>query len=421
MNPLPFASAGVRDRLLVIGQWCALAALFVVPLNKPATNDAIGLCLIFSLCGSATRERWLAAARHPVARGALLWWAVLMLSAVHAWATGGHVRNTGSFIWACWYPLLFGSLLHTASWRRRGLLALGASITLVLLISYAMAAGLVPQRDIAQTLPTMRNTVFKEYTQQGVAVLLLGSMALAAGLASKRWRRWLLIALAALAYANVVMVLESRTAYLTLLPVLAYWIWRLLLRSHHKLRTATVLGTLIVVGATAAWAASPLRTRLVQAVSQGIAHYLHDRTPSPVGIRLELWQQSLPIIASSPWIGHGLDQWAPLYRESIEGLPDFKSYLMGHPHQEMLLILSEQGVLGLAIFLGLLVLLARYIARLDAPWRDIYTCGLLIYLSAGLANCLWADFSHRHLFILFLACIPLVERRHPVPTGARQA
>jgi O-antigen ligase len=84
---------------------------------------------------------------------------------------------------------------------------------------------------------------------------------------------------------------------------------------------------------------------------------------------------------------------------------------MGHPHQELLLILAEQGAIGLLVYLLLLIALARYIRRLDPIPRDIYTCILLIYLTAGLANGLWADFSHRHLFILLLACMPSAAPR----------
>ena len=62
----------MRAKLLVAGQWCAVASLFVVPLNKPATNVAVVLAALFSMLGSDARIRWLAASRNPVARGALL-------------------------------------------------------------------------------------------------------------------------------------------------------------------------------------------------------------------------------------------------------------------------------------------------------------------------------------------------------------
>lgn len=86
----------------------------------------------------------------------------------------------------------------------------------------------------------------------------------------------------------------------------------------------------------------------------------------------------------------------------------------GHPHQEMLLIASEEGLLGLLIYLLLLAALLRHMLRLAPPERDIYVCIFLVYITAGLGNCLWADFSHRHLFILLLASMPLLPRQKQI-------
>ncbi|MBD8874624.1 O-antigen ligase family protein [Rhodanobacter sp. DHB23] len=377
-------------------------------MNKPATNVTIVLSVVLSLLGSDMRQRWRDAARHPVAQGALVWWAVLMLSAAHTWLGASSVPRMDSFVWACWYPLVLGSLLRTAQWRNRALLAFALAMTLVLLASYGMDFGLLPQRPVVHELPQMRNTLFKEYTQQGLDVLVLGSMALAAALVTRsRPHRRLLYTLAILALINVIAVLESRTAYLTLVPLLAYWAWRLC--DHWRLdrRTRWAGAGLILAGLAMACYASPIRQRLLLSVTHETEAYIDQSTPTSTGIRLELWQHTLPIIASAPVFGHGLSQWFPLYKQSIEGMPDYDKFLMGHPHQEMLLILSEQGIVGLAVFLGLLAALARYISRLASPYRDFYACLLLIYLTAGLANCLWADFSHRHMFILLLACIPL--------------
>ncbi|GAB2538549.1 O-antigen ligase family protein [Rhodanobacter koreensis] len=402
----------MRNAMSVAGRWCAVASLFVVPLNKPATNVAIGLALIFSLLGNDMRQRWLAAARHPVAQGALLWWVVLMLSALHTWYATSTLPLAGSFVWACWYPLVLGSLLQTPQWRRRALVAFALAVGLVLLISCGMDLGLIPQRSMVHSDPTMRNTVFKEYTQQGIALLVFGSIALAAAIATRSTlRRILFSAAALLAMINIVWMLESRTAYVTLIPLLGYWIWRILLKGRAILRSTLIACTLMVAALAIVWFTPPMRERLVLSVAHEAELYASQRTPTSTGIRLELWRRTLPIIAAAPVFGHGLSQWAPLYRQSIEGLPDFNAFLMGHPHQEMLLILAEQGFAGLLVYLLLLVALARYISQLDQPARDIYACILLIYVTAGLANCLWADFSHRHLFILLLACIPLIERQ----------
>lgn len=403
----------MREMLLDAGQWCAVASLFVVPLNKPATNVAVVLSVLFSLLGRDARARWLAALRSPIVRGALLWWAVLMLAWCHAWFATGTRPVTGTAIWACLYPLVFVSLLPTLQWRRRGLLALAISIGLVMLVSYGMDMGLIPQRAVVHGVPAMRNTVFKEYTQQGLSTLILGVMAMSTALvASGRRRRIALAAIALLALVNVLLVIESRTAYLVLASLALYWAWRWARRERLGL---AALIALVVAAPAIAWYMPTIHQRLLHSMEHGVQAYVSEREPSPVGIRLELWRRTIPIIESAPLFGHGYRQWEPLYRKSIEGLPDFDSFMMGHPHQEMLWILSEQGLAGLLVWLGLLIALARYIARLDSPERGIYASALLIYFVAGLGNCLWLDFSHRHLFILLLACIPpLAERTSTV-------
>ena len=163
--------------------------------------------------------------------------------------------------------------------------------------------------------------------------------------------------------------------------------------------------------AAALWFTPLVRDRLVRSVDHEIVAYDQHHQATSSGIRIELWRRTLPMIASAPAFGHGLHQWEPLYRRSIEDMPNRQAFMMGHPHQEFLLILAEQGVAGLMVYLLLLGALARYVLRLEAPQRDIYACMLLVYLVAGMANCLWTDFTHRHVFILLLSCIPPRRQR----------
>lgn len=409
-----------RDALLVSGRWFAVLSLFAVSLNKPATNILLALSLVCALLGSQTRERWIASARHPVVIGALVWWGVMVLSGVHAWAAGHASLLTGTPIWALCYPLILGTLLTDTAWRRRGLVAFAAAVALVLLISCGQFLGLFPQREVALALPAMRNTVFKEYTQQGLSFLMLASMAVAVALVAQRPKqRMLACALALLTLVNVVFILKSRTTYITLVPLIVYWAWRLFGRRGAGWRAVAATGALLLAIAALSWAVQPVRERLLQSVTQEVTRYAAQREPTSMGIRLELWRRTLPLIQDAPVFGHGLGQWQPLYRKAIENLPQFDAFLMGHPHQEMLLIWTEQGTVGLLVYLALLVALARYIRRLDAPYRDIYAGILLIYVTAGLANGLWADFTHRHVFILLLACIPLAPTMKQPARAAR--
>lgn len=402
--------AATRDRLLEWGRWSVLLCLFSVPINKPATNIFIASALLCAILGSRSRERWMAAARQPVVLGACAWFLVLFISALYAPA-GAERWQALSAYKTLLYPLIVASLLETLSWRTRGLLAFGLAATIVLLLSWGQFFGLVPMRDVAEQFVSYRYTVFKDYTQQGIAFLLLAAMAASFALTMPEVnRKRLLWLLAGAAFINVVFLLQSRTAYLIVAPLLLYWVWRLISGRGAGWR-GVALGALVLslIGA-AAWQTPRVQQRLAQA-QDDVSLYAGKGEATSMGIRLELWQRTLPIIAAAPLFGHGLGQWPVQYQAQIKGYTDaYAAFVMGHPHQEGLLILSEQGAVGLAVFLILLALLVAYIRRLEPPHRDFFTCLVLIYVTAGLANCLLQDFSHRHVFLMLLACIPVLPK-----------
>ncbi|MBC7859568.1 MAG: O-antigen ligase family protein, partial [Burkholderiaceae bacterium] len=212
-------------------------------------------------------------------------------------------------------------------------------------------------------------------------------------------------------------VLQSRTTYLIAAPLLLYGAWRLLrARRHGWRRVALALLALALVGA--ALGLSPRMQQRLLASQGEIARYAGQGEPTSMGVRLELWKRSAPIIEAAPWFGHGLGQWRLAYQRQASAAGVDAGFLMGHPHQEALLILSEEGIVGFAVFAALLVGLARHIRRLARPPRDFYNCLLIIYVTAGLANCLLVVFSHRHLFLMLLACLPLAAKPGADAVGA---
>ncbi|MBV8666775.1 MAG: O-antigen ligase family protein [Burkholderiaceae bacterium] len=404
------AFANARRLSLEAGRWSVLLCLFSAPINKPATNVFIALALICALAGERLGARFQAAARQPVVIGAVVWLLAMTVSA--AYAPEGRERWQALHIGiALLYPLIVAMLLETPQWRTRGMLAFGAAVTLILLISWGQFFGVVPQREIAAIDPTYRYTVFHNYTQQGIVFLILGAMAAAfARTEQVQWRRLALWGIAAAVCINVIFLLQSRTSYLIVAPLLLFWAWRLAGGKHASGRQI-VIGLAILAACAAAAMATPRFQQRLEQARQDVTRYADKREATSLGIRMELWRRTLPIIADAPLLGHGLGQWAPQFMAETKDFPDYDGFRMHHPHQEALLILSEQGVVGLAVFITLLVLLARQISLLALPHRDFYVSLLLIYVTASLANCLWADFTHRHVFIMLLACIPLAQAR----------
>ena len=405
--------ANARRNLLVAGRWAVLLCLFFVPINKPLPNLFIFMALVCSAAGERADERFLAAIKQPVVIGSIVWFLVLAASACYApgpypWAS----VNTGITLF---YPFIVATLLETPQWRTRGMMAFAASACLVLLISWSQFAGIFPEREIAEKMPSFRYTVFKDYTQQGVVFLALASMAAAYALATpvRKYKVGLWF-LSGAAVVNVVFLLESRTSYLIVVPLLLFWAWRVAKDSWRKIAVAA-LALAVFLGA--ALLGPRMHERLDQA-HQDISVYSNTHVATSLGIRLELWRRTMPIIASAPLFGHGLGQWDAEFQAETKDFQDYDAFRMHHPHEESLLIISEQGLAGYAVFVTLLVLLARYIRTLNPPERDFYHSLLLIFIMAGLVNCLLPDFTHRHTFLLLLACIPALARR-TAPAGSK--
>ena len=401
--------ANARRNLLVAGRWSVLLCLFFVPINKPLPSLFIFLALLCSAAGERSDERFLAAIKQPVVIGSIVWFLVYAISACYApgaypWAS----LNTGITLF---YPFIVATLLETPQWRTRGMFAFGASACLVLLLSWSQFAGIFPEREIALQMPSYRYTVFKDYTQQGMVFLALAAMAAAYAMVTPlRKHRIALWLLAVAALVNVVFLLQSRTSYLVVVPLLLYWAWRIAAGNWRKI----AIGAAVLACCGGAALMTPRVQQRLQQAHQDVEVYSQQHEASSMGIRLELWRRTVPIIAAAPIFGHGLGQWDQEYQAQTRDLPNFDEFRMHHPHDDSLLILSEQGIVGYAIFITLLVLLARYIRTLNQPERDFYTSLLVIFIMGSLAQCLLPDFTQRHTFLLLLACIPALAKKRAV-------
>ena len=409
LTVLPYIDS-IRKLLLKIGCWSVLLCLFSIPIDKPATNIFIFLALACSLFGARTRERWHFACKQPVAIGAVVWLLGLEFSFLYASPGPESWKALGSAV-ALLYPLIVASLLETQQWRNRGMAAFGFAVSLILLASWGQFFGLLPERALAIDNPAFRYTIFKDYTQQGLEFLVLAAMAASFAHAEQvPKRKAFLWVVAAMAGINVIFLLQSRTSYLIVAPLLAFWAWRLVGGRHASWRRLVFGATLFIACGAVALMTPRVQQRLEEA-RQDVLSYSAKREATSMGIRLELWKRTMPIIESAPLLGHGLGKWKPEYQAEVKDFPNYDEFRMGHPHQEEMLILSEQGIVGLALFVILLIFLARYIRGLPAPQQNFYASLLLIYITGSLANCLWADFSHRHVFMMLLACIPPLVKR----------
>jgi O-antigen ligase len=66
------------------------------------------------------------------------------------------------------------------------------------------------------------------------------------------------------------------------------------------------------------------------------------------GMRLEIYKNTVELIAEKPWAGHGIGNWMSLYRAKAK---DMMSGTMSTPHNDYLLYCTELGIFGLLALL----------------------------------------------------------------------
>ena len=184
----------------------------------------------------------------------------------------------------------------------------------------------------------------KDYIAQSSEFLICAFGLL--GYAAGQWReRRIQLAIAAFLLAcvflaNIFYIAPGRTAIAVMLLLLIifgyrYFGWRGVL-------AACVAGAM--VGAIA-WAASPfLRARVIASFSE-VQAYETEHAISSSGIRLDIWNKSLGIIAAAPVIGHGTgsipDQF---HRVAVgEGIGGMEA---DNPHNQVFAVAIQLGLLG---------------------------------------------------------------------------
>jgi len=161
----------------------------------------------------------------------------------------------------------------------------------------------------------------------------------------------LLTAIALSFLANMMFVVISRTALVTMPIMLA--VFALL---HLKWRTTLVGFCAAALLAAAVWYASAdLRTT----TSKFFADYQQttiQNNPSGMGSRLEFWQKSLRFFAEAPVIGHGTGSTRGLFEQAAVGQIGAHAEIVGNPHNQTLNVAVQWGAVGVIVLYAMWVL-----------------------------------------------------------------
>ena len=398
-------SRNIAQNLGLLG-WArvfGIAALVGTMLSLPLTNAFTALALLFWICsGCKPGQTWRTDLKNPAVLGALmiLGWMLLSLLWSHA-----SMQQTFAGIWKyrklAYVPLMV-CLFSDAKWRSAAIKAwLGAAIVLML---YALIHILPdPIGDGRMGVHPALPLSTYSYISLGFVLIPALTVGLAWMVQGKEWtdKSWG-AAMVLLTVAFVVLAQQGRTTYVTLTALLIFFILTQLKSTKKWLAMAVLIIAAISVGMFS----STVQKRLSEVVvdSQTV---LKTDTIASSGLRIGFWRTTLDIAKSNPILGTGMGTWADEYRKYVVSTPNTPKIAAsgGNPHQEYLLMASQLGFTGLALFLAWL---ARcfFASRSLVNHERIAAQSLLVAFTVGcFFNSTLFDSATGHFFCISLGIL----------------
>lgn len=211
-----------------------------------------------------------------------------------------------------------------------------------------------------------------------------------------RGRNWYIALFVFLGYTSFFVYIE-RTGYLIafvlfILFISQRWHWRGVI-------IALLLTTALVSGLY------KFSTVFHQRVNEGVVNvheYADNKRDTSWGYRLEFAKYSFDIIKKHPVFGSGTGSF-PLLYSTTNGPVLEKNKLLGHPHNEYILVMFQLGAVGLLVFLGWIALQWYYSYRLPLFYRRLAQGLIVTFVVNSFCNVSLYINATGMLYVVFLS------------------
>ncbi|MGD9887935.1 MAG: O-antigen ligase family protein [Halothiobacillaceae bacterium] len=379
----------IRQRANVFAQWMIVASGIAIALPTFWIGLTEGLFLIAWLIGGDYSNKWRRIWNNPVARISLIL-AIFGIVSM-AWSPVNFVAafdGLGHYRELLLIPLML-SLMDDLRWAMRTLYGFIAGLGFALFWSYLQWFGWVPlYAGIGHYGGFSGHIGFSTM----LAFLVVASFWLA--LYQKEYR-WLWITLGLLALFNLFIINTGRTGQLILFALIPLALFRIL-----RWRGFILAGGLMAVLAVGLYTLAPTFNDRVQAAISDLNQYQAGNSNTSWGLRLEFWRNTLALAKTHPLMGGGTGSMPHEYAQlaEIKGLSG--EHVADNPHNEYLMILTQWGLVGLLLFIGLLWIQWRTSTQLSPLERQLAEALVLTMAIGCLFNSFLLDNLEGHFYAL---------------------
>lgn len=248
-------------------------------------------------------------------------------------------------------------------------------------------------------LNPLNPTVFKLQITQNVFMAFAALVWLSRAFAQSGLKRWEYGALVLLATANVLLMVQGRTGYVALFVGVGLW----LLLTLPRWQRIVVLACGLLVAMALVLIPNRATERLTLGLQEvrncvlASADQAYQACDNSMGQRTAFARESLRLIKQAPLLGNGAGSF--WYGNAETG------YSVHNPHNEYLLETVQNGLLGLALFLGWMLCCFQAAWRQPAARRNLLVAVLGSYMACHLFNSFLLDSAEGHLFMMLAAIL----------------
>lgn len=192
-------------------------------------------------------------------------------------------------------------------------------------------------------------------------------------------------------------VYVERTGYLIVFAALVLFLWQ---RWRWRGVLFSFLTVLVLLGGL--YKFSPVFKQRMEVGVVDLQDYRAHKYQTSLGYRLEFAKYSFKVIRERPIFGSGTGSFPLLYAKTGGPLLD-ENQLLGHPHNEYILITFQLGAVGLLVFLAWIIMQWYYSYELPLPYRRMAQGLIITFIINSFCNASLYINATGMLYIVFLS------------------
>jgi O-antigen ligase len=194
--------------------------------------------------------------------------------------------------------------------------------------------------------------------------------------------------------ANIIYITPGRSGYLAFIVLGAM----LAFTDMYSNKRFIVPATILIVIPLLLLSSPTVRQRVMQGTNEAIA-YNSNAEATSMGMRMVLWNNTIDLIRARPLLGYGTGGFQKAYQSKIEKEPAWKHEITHDPHNQFLKITTEQGLVGLVVFLAMI--LSAFWQRPSFTYYGLGIGILLVWCGNSLFSSHFSTFSEGRFVFLW--------------------